>query len=162
MGMARIQKGVRQMRFEGLLDRQTRGEITLSNHVPDGTKGSACAIGKRGIPKKKFPGCTATTPQTRTAPKPRYPNPACRVRAIGNPPEAGGSQKSAGQCLKQRSWSAPDLQKPARACDRDRPWLHRLRNLAHEVDMQESVLQARALDLDIIDELEATPEGLAH
>jgi hypothetical protein len=28
MGTARIHEGVRQMRFEGLLDRQTRGEIT--------------------------------------------------------------------------------------------------------------------------------------
>ena len=28
MGTARFHEGVRQMRFEGLLDRQTRGEIT--------------------------------------------------------------------------------------------------------------------------------------
>ena len=28
MGTARIHEGVRQMRFEGLLDQQTRGEIT--------------------------------------------------------------------------------------------------------------------------------------
>ena len=29
MGTARIHEGVRQMRFEGLLDRQTRGEISV-------------------------------------------------------------------------------------------------------------------------------------
>src|SRR3989441_11927670 len=49
-----------------------------------------------------------------------------------------------------------DLQKLTGACDRDRPRLHRLRNLAHEVDVEEPVLQARALDLNIVGELEAT------
>ena len=34
-----------------------------------------------------------------------------------------------------------------------------LRDLAHEVDVQEPVLQARALDLDIVGELEDTLEG---
>jgi hypothetical protein len=43
-----------------------------------------------------------------------------------------------------------DLQKLAGTRDRDRPRLHRLRNLAHEVDVQEPVLQARALDLNMI------------
>src|ERR1700730_6723550 len=52
-----------------------------------------------------------------------------------------------------------DLQKLAGARDRDRPGLHRLRNLAHEVDAQEPVLQARALDCDMVGELEATLEG---
>src|ERR1700730_11143259 len=52
-----------------------------------------------------------------------------------------------------------DLQKLAGARDRDRPGLHRLRNLAHEVDVQEPVLQDRALDLDMVGELEATLEG---
>src|ERR1700732_2176052 len=52
-----------------------------------------------------------------------------------------------------------DLQELAGTRDRDRPRLHGLRNLAHELDVQEPVLQARALDLDIVGELEATLEG---
>ena len=40
-----------------------------------------------------------------------------------------------------------DLQDFARAHDRDRPRLHRLWDLAHQVDVQEPVLQARTLDL---------------
>src|SRR5439155_10553049 len=51
-----------------------------------------------------------------------------------------------------------DLQKLTRACDRDRPRSHRLRNFAHKVDVQQPVLQARALDLHIAGELEATLE----
>src|SRR4029077_9898130 len=39
-----------------------------------------------------------------------------------------------------------DLQTLTGACDRDRPRLHRLRNLALEVDVQEPVLQPCALD----------------
>lgn len=52
-----------------------------------------------------------------------------------------------------------DLQKLAGARDWDRPRLHRLRNLAHKVDVQEPVLQARPLYLDMVGELEATLEG---
>src|SRR6266566_3777415 len=52
-----------------------------------------------------------------------------------------------------------DLQELAGARDRDRPRLHRLRNLAHEVNVQEPVLQTRAFDLDMVGELEATLEG---
>jgi hypothetical protein len=51
-----------------------------------------------------------------------------------------------------------DLQDPAGARNRDRPRLHRLWDLAHEVDVQEPVLQARTLDLDMVGELEATFE----
>jgi hypothetical protein len=40
-----------------------------------------------------------------------------------------------------------DLQELAGTRDRDRPKLHRLRNLAYEVDVQEPVLQPRAFDL---------------
>src|SRR5271156_3002011 len=42
--------------------------------------------------------------------------------------------------------------------DRDRPRLHRLWDLAHEVDVQEPVLQARTLDLHMVGELEAAFE----
>jgi hypothetical protein len=51
-----------------------------------------------------------------------------------------------------------DLQELTGARDRDRPGLHRLRDLAREVDVQEPVLQARALDLHIVGELEITLE----
>jgi hypothetical protein len=51
-----------------------------------------------------------------------------------------------------------DLQDFAGTRDRDRPRLHRLRDLAHEVDVQEPILQARTLDLHIVGELEATFE----
>src|SRR5207344_389326 len=52
-----------------------------------------------------------------------------------------------------------DLQELAGTYDRDRPRLHRLWNFAHEVDVEEPVLQARALDLDMVSELETTLEG---
>jgi hypothetical protein len=49
-------------------------------------------------------------------------------------PESGGAPnfkvKASGSDLARL-----DLQKLAGACDRDRPRLHRLRNLAHEVDV---------------------------
>src|SRR5271155_5535331 len=51
-----------------------------------------------------------------------------------------------------------DLQDSAGARDRDRPRLHRLWDLAHEVDVQEPVLQARTLDLHMVGELEAAFE----
>ena len=46
-----------------------------------------------------------------------------------------------------------DLQEFAGTRDRDRPRLHRLRNLVHKVDVQEPVLQPRAFDLDMLSEL---------
>ena len=52
-----------------------------------------------------------------------------------------------------------DLQQLAGARDGDRPRFHRLRNLAHEIDVQESVLHDRALDLDMLGELEAALEA---
>src|SRR5580704_14741423 len=51
-----------------------------------------------------------------------------------------------------------DLQDFAGAHDRDRPRLHRLWDLADQVDVQEPVLQARTLDLHMVRELEATFE----
>ena len=45
------------------------------------------------------------------------------------------------------------------AVDRDGARLRGLRDLAYEVDMQESVLEARALHLDVVGELEAALEG---
>ena len=51
-----------------------------------------------------------------------------------------------------------DLQKLARARDRDRPRLHRLWDLAYDVDVQEPILQARTPDLHMVGELEATFE----
>jgi hypothetical protein len=50
-----------------------------------------------------------------------------------------------------------DLQDFAR--DRDRPRLHRLRDLALEVDVQEPVLQPCALDHNIVGKLEAALKG---
>ncbi len=41
------------------------------------------------------------------------------------------------------------------AADRDLARLHRLGDLAGKVDMQQAVLQAGALDLDMVGELEA-------
>src|SRR5262249_40373032 len=43
--------------------------------------------------------------------------------------------------------------------DRDLPRLLVLRNLAHEIDVQETVLEAGAANLDMVGELEATLEG---
>ena len=43
--------------------------------------------------------------------------------------------------------------------DRDRARLHRLGDLAHEIDVQEAVLEARALHLDMVGELEAALES---
>src|SRR3977135_1037307 len=51
-----------------------------------------------------------------------------------------------------------DVQDFAGASDGDRPRLHGLRDLAHEVDVQEPVRQARAPDLHIVGEVEDTPE----
>src|ERR1700751_1339760 len=42
----------------------------------------------------------------------------------------------------------------AAVADRDLARLHRLRDLTHEIDVQESVLERRALDLDMLGELE--------
>src|ERR1700733_3336482 len=43
--------------------------------------------------------------------------------------------------------------------DRDRARLFRLGDLAHQINMQETVLEARALHLDEVGELEHTLEG---
>src|SRR5439155_12301321 len=45
------------------------------------------------------------------------------------------------------------------AADADLARLHRLGNLAHEINVQESVLEMRALDLDMVGELEHALEG---
>jgi hypothetical protein len=49
----------------------------------------------------------------------------------------GRSQNSTGQCLVPQAATlvGSDLQQLAGTCDRDRPRLHRLWNLAHEVDV---------------------------
>jgi hypothetical protein len=39
MGTARVHEGIRQMRFEGLLEQQTRGEITQEEAALDTQKG---------------------------------------------------------------------------------------------------------------------------
>jgi hypothetical protein len=46
-----------------------------------------------------------------------------------------------------------------RARDRDRPRLHRLRDLALEVDVQEPVLQPCALDDNVVGKLKAALKG---
>src|SRR5580700_3991736 len=51
-----------------------------------------------------------------------------------------------------------DLQDFAGTRDRDRPRLHGLWDLAHQVDVQEPVLEAGTLDLHVVGELEATFE----
>ena len=45
------------------------------------------------------------------------------------------------------------------AVDRDRARLHRLGHLAHQVDMQQAVIEAGALDLDMVGQAEAPLEG---
>ena len=52
-----------------------------------------------------------------------------------------------------------DLQHLVGTRDRDRPRLHRLWDLAHEVNVQEPVLQPCALDHNMVGKLEATLEG---
>ena len=47
----------------------------------------------------------------------------------------------------------------AAVADRNLARLFRLRNLAHEIDVQEPVLERRALDVDVVGELENTLEG---
>src|SRR6202521_4684625 len=75
------------------------------------------------------------------------------------PRKPGRSQISTALRVSGSDLGRFDLQKLAGARDWDRPRLHRLRNLAHEVDVQETVLQARAFDLHVVGELEATFEG---
>src|SRR5215216_996925 len=72
-------------------------------------------------------------------------------------PKPGRSQTSTGQ-TSGSDFGWLDLQELTGARDRDRPGLHRLWDLAHEFDVQKPVLQARALDLDMVSELEATFE----
>src|SRR5712672_4849966 len=79
-------------------------------------------------------------------------------------PAAGKAPRLAGRSQLQRQASGSnlgrlDVQDFAEARDRDRPRLHGLRDLAHEVDVQEPVRQACALDRDMVGELEATLEG---
>ena len=78
------------------------------------------------------------------------------VRSRKAPGWQGRSQFQ-GQSLRRRPWLAPGSG-PGGARDRDRPGLHGL-ELAHEVDVQEPVRQARALDHDMVGELETTLEG---
>ena len=49
-----------------------------------------------------------------------------------------------------------NLQNLAGTCDRDRPGLHRLRDLANEIDVQEPVLQPCALYHNVVGKLKAT------
>ena len=42
--------------------------------------------------------------------------------------------------------------------DRDPAWLHRLRHLTHQVDLQKPVLERGALHLDVVGQAELTPE----
>src|SRR5215216_1050328 len=51
-----------------------------------------------------------------------------------------------------------DLQELTGARDRNRPGLHRLWDFAHKLDVQKPILQAGALNLDMVGELEATFE----
>ena len=100
-----------------------------------------------------------------SVPSRRFCKAGCRVSVPGAhtkaPRKPGRSQNSTGQCLRLQPGKF-DLQELAGTCDGDRPRLHGLGNLAHELDVQEPVLQARALDLDIVGELEATLEGFAR
>jgi hypothetical protein len=57
-----------------------------------------------------------------------------------------GALPNFNQSERQAGLGRLDLRNLAEARDRDRPGLHRLRELAHEVDVQESVLQPCALD----------------
>src|SRR5207244_4802908 len=81
---------------------------------------------------------------------------ARRSRPKGKRPSIRGAPKIQPARVSGSDLGRLDLQELAGTRDRDRPRLHGLRNLAHEVDMQEPVLQARSLDLDIIGQLEAT------
>src|SRR5215216_4418471 len=72
-------------------------------------------------------------------------------------PKPGRSPTSTGQ-TSGSDLGRLDLQELTGARDRNRPGLHRLWDLAHEVDVQKPVLQARALDLNMVGELEATFE----
>src|SRR5438034_11604539 len=45
--------------------------------------------------------------------------------------------------------------------DRDPAWLHRLRHLTHQVDLQEPVLERGALHLNVVGQAELTPERAA-
>src|SRR5688572_31888858 len=51
------------------------------------------------------------------------------------------------------------LQELAWACDWDCPRLHRLWDLPHELDVEEPVVQACALDRNMVGELEAPLKG---
>src|SRR5215211_3390603 len=72
-------------------------------------------------------------------------------------PKPGRSQTSTGQ-TSGSDLGRLDLQELTGARDRNRPGLHRLWDFAHEVDVQKPILQARALNLDMVGELEATFE----
>ena len=58
-----------------------------------------------------------------------------------------------------RDLSRCGLQELAGARDWDCPGLHGFRNLPHKLDVEEPVVQARALDRNMVGELEATLEG---
>src|SRR4051812_32368986 len=51
-----------------------------------------------------------------------------------------------------------DLLAHAAGIDRDPAWLHRLRNLPHQIDLEQSALERGALYLHIISEVEHPPE----
>jgi hypothetical protein len=74
-------------------------------------------------------------------------------------PENGGARKIQPVGASGSDLGGLDLQELAGARDRDRPRLHCLRDLAHEVDVQEAVLQARALDLDMVGAGSYGPRG---
>jgi hypothetical protein len=74
-------------------------------------------------------------------------------------PDTGGTPKTQPVRASGSDLGRLDVQDFAGARDRDRPRLHGLWDLAHEVDVQEPVRPARAVDLNIVGELEATLEG---
>src|SRR5438309_640741 len=77
----------------------------------------------------------------------------------GSAPENRGTPKLQPVRTSGGSLDRLDVQNLAGARDRDRPGLHRLRDLAHEVDVQKPVLQSCALDENMVGKLEATLEG---
>src|SRR5215203_5150230 len=72
-------------------------------------------------------------------------------------PKPGRSQTSTGQ-TSGSDLGRLDLQELTGARDRNLPGPQRLWDFAHEVDVQKPILQARALNLDMVGELEDTFE----
>src|SRR6266571_4262808 len=96
-------------------------------------------------PKAKPIGCGASNPSYKK--KLKKERPATR----------GAPKNSAESALRGSGLGVDDLRRAG--TDRDLARLHGLGNLADEIDVKQSVLQARALDLDVVGELEAALEG---